>query len=141
MSGGAKPRIRSMDSVQPRSPRERAAVRSWAANDPLRAFRERFDLPPNVVYLDGNSLGALPRATRQRLAQVIDAEWGAGLIRSWNDSDWIRAPCRVGDKIAGLIGAGPGEVIVADSTSVNLFKLIGAALAARPRRRGAPLGP
>lgn len=124
-----------MDLVQPRSPRDLAAVRSWDASDPLRAFRDRFDLPPNVVYLDGNSLGALPRATGQRIAQVVAAEWGAGLIRSWNDCDWIGAPRRVGDKIAGLIGAGPGEVIVADSTSVNLFKLISAALAARPGRR------
>src|SRR5262245_58290796 len=135
MSRGLKPRIWSMDSVQPRSPRELAAVRSWDANDPLRAFRDRFDLPPNVVYLDGNSLGALPRATRQRIADVVANEWGHGLIRSWNDCDWIGAPRRVGDKIAGLIGAGPGEVIVADSTSANLFKLINVALAARPERR------
>src|SRR4029453_3680299 len=103
-------------------------------SDPLRAFRDRFDLPPNVVYLDGNSLGALPRATRQRIEHVVAAEWGAGLIRSWNDCDWIGAQRRVGDKIAGLIGAGPGEVIVADSTSVNLFKLVSAALAMRPGR-------
>jgi len=124
-----------MDSVQPRSPRELAAVRSWDASDPLRDFRERFDLPPDVVYLDGNSLGALPRATRQRIAEVVADEWGNGLIRSWNDADWIRAPRRVGDKVAGLIGAAPGEVIVTDSTSVNLFKLIAVALAARPGRR------
>lgn len=110
-------------------------TRSWDATDPLRAFRGRFDLPPNVVYLDGNSLGALPSATRQRIAHVVAAEWGAGLIRSWNECDWIGAPRRVGDKIAGLIGAEPGEVIVADSTSANLFKLISVALAARPGRR------
>ena len=124
-----------MDLVQPRSPRDLGAVRSWDASDPLRAFRERFDLPPNIVYLDGNSLGALPRATRQRIADVVAREWGEGLIRSWNEADWIRAPRRVGDKIAGLIGAAPGEVVVADSTSANLFKLISAALAARPGRR------
>jgi len=124
-----------MDFVPARSPRDLAAVRTWDASDPLRSFRDRFELPPNVVYLDGNSLGALPRATRQRIADVVAAEWGAGLIRSWNDCDWIRAPRRVGDKIAGLIGADPGEVIVADSTSVNLFKLVSAALAARPGRR------
>jgi kynureninase len=123
-----------MEFVQTRSPRDLAAVRSWDASDPLRSFRDRFDLPPNVVYLDGNSLGALPRATRQRIAHVVADEWGAGLIRSWNECDWIRAPRRVGDKIAGLIGAAPGEVIVADSTSVNLFKLVSAALAARPGR-------
>lgn len=124
-----------MDLVPPRSPRDLAAVRGWDASDPLRDFRQRFDLPPNVVYLDGNSLGALPSATRQRIAHVVAQEWGAGLIRSWNDCDWIGAPRRVGDKIAGLVGAAPGEVIVADSTSANLFKLIGAALAARPGRR------
>src|SRR4030095_13212839 len=98
MSGGSKPRIRSMDSVQPRSPRELAAVRSWDANDPLRAFRERFDLPPNVVYLDGTPPGRLPRPTRQRGGEVGANEWGKGLIRSWNDCDWIGAPRRVGDK-------------------------------------------
>jgi kynureninase len=124
-----------MDLVQTRSPRDLAAVRSWDAGDPLRSFRDRFDLPPNVVYLDGNSLGALPRATGQRIARVVADEWGGGLIRSWNDCDWIRAPRRVGDKIAGLIGAAPGEVIVADSTSANLFKLVHVALAARPGRR------
>lgn len=124
-----------MDVVQPRSPRDLGAVRSLDASDPLRGFRGRFDLPPNVVYLDGNSLGALPRATRQRLAHVVADEWGTGLIRSWNDCNWIGAPRRVGDKIARLIGAAPGEVIVADSTSANLFKLISVALAARPGRR------
>jgi kynureninase len=123
-----------MDLMQ-RIPRDLAAVRAWDASDPLRALRERFELPPGVVYLDGNSLGALPRATRERMAHVIAAEWGAGLIRSWNDCDWIGAPRRVGDKIARLIGAAPGEVVVADSTSTNLFKLISVALAAQPGRR------
>jgi kynureninase len=124
-----------MDLSQTRRPRDLAAVRNLDASDPLGAFRDRFELPPNVVYLDGNSLGALPRATRQRIAHVVADEWGTGLIRSWNDCDWIGAPRRVGDKIAGLIGAAPGEVIVADSTSANLFKLISVALAARPGRR------
>src|SRR5688572_25761680 len=124
-----------MDLLQPRCPRDLAGVRNWDASDPLRALRDRFELPPNVVYLDGNSLGALPRATRQRIAHVVATEWGTGLIRSWNDCNWIGAPRRVGDKIAGLIGAEPGEVIVADSTSANLFKLVSVALAARPGRR------
>ena len=124
-----------MDLLQPRTPRDLAAVRNWDASDPLHALRDRFELPANVVYLDGNSLGALPRATRQRIAHVVADEWGGGLIRSWNDCDWIGAPRRVGDKIADLIGAAPGEVIVADSTSANLFKLISVALAARPSRR------
>ncbi len=102
--------------------------------DPLRPFRERFQLPPGVIYLDGNSLGALPRATPGRIAEVVGSEWGDGLIRSWNTAGWIDAPARVGAKIAGLIGAQPHEVTVADSTSVNLFKLLAAAMADRPDR-------
>jgi len=103
--------------------------------DALAAFRARFALPDGVVYLDGNSLGALPKATPARLAAVIAQEWGDGLIRSWNRHGWIDLPRRVGDKIGRLIGARPGEVMVADSTSVNLFKLIAAALRLRPDRR------
>ena len=112
-----------------------ADLRAFDAADALRPFRDRFDLPQGVTYLDGNSLGALPKATRARLKAAVDEEWGNGLIRSWNNHDWIGAPARIGDKIAGLIGANAGEVIVADSTSVNLFKLITAALRARPGRR------
>jgi kynureninase len=109
-------------------------VRRWDDEDPLRAFRQEFDLPPDVIYLDGNSLGPLLHAARARVEQVVAHEWGRGLIRSWNTCDWIGAPTRVGDKIAALIGAELGEVVVADSTSVNLFKLITAALDARPGR-------
>jgi len=105
------------------------------AEDPLAAFRDRFDLPEGVIYLDGNSLGALPSATPQRLTEVTRQEWGQGLIRSWNTADWIGAPQRVGGKIARLIGAEADEVIVADSTSVNLYKLLSAGLAAGPGRR------
>jgi kynureninase len=104
------------------------------AADPLAPFRSRFRLPPGVIYLDGNSLGALPAATPKRLAEAIEQEWGGDLIASWNRHDWIGAPRRVGDKIARLIGAQEGEVIVADSTSVNLFKLLGAALSSRSGR-------
>ena len=103
--------------------------------DELAPLRELFSLPERVVYLDGNSLGALPKATPGRVAEVVREEWGRGLIRSWNDAGWMAMPGRVGDKIARLIGAAPGTVMVADSTSVNLFKLLGAALAARPERR------
>ncbi len=112
-----------------------ADVRRWDAEDGLRAFRDRFDLPDGVIYLDGNSLGALPRATGPRLAAAISREWGQDLIRGWNSADWIGAPQRIGGKIARLIGAGPHEVIAADSTSVNLFKLLMAGLADRPGRR------
>jgi kynureninase len=112
-----------------------ASVRELDEKDALKSFRARFALPPGVVYLDGNSLGALPKATAPRLDEVLQKEWGEGLIRSWNDRDWVDASRRVGDKIAGLIGARPGEVVVADSTSVNLFKLLMAALSARPGRK------
>ena len=109
-------------------------IEALDAADPLASFRERFVLPDGVTYLDGNSLGALPRVTAERVREVLEAEWGTGLIRSWNSADWINAPRRVGAKIARLIGAGPHEVVVADSTSVNLHKLIVAALSARPGR-------
>jgi kynureninase len=113
----------------------RADLETLDREDPLAPFRERFVLPAGVIYMDGNSLGALPRDTPRRIADVVEREWGEGLIRSWNDAGWIDAPARVGDKIARLIGALPGTVVVADSTSVNLFKLLGAALALRPDRR------
>jgi kynureninase len=104
------------------------------AADPLATFRGRFALPEGVIYLDGNSLGALPKATEARLAETVRSEWGRGLITSWNKADWVALPQRIGDKIARLIGAGPGEVIACDSTSVNLFKALTAALALRPGR-------
>jgi kynureninase len=104
------------------------------AADPLARFRDRFALPEGVIYLDGNSLGALPKATAGHLAHVIEAEWGRGLVRSWNEADWIGAPRRVGAKIARLIGAEADEVIVTDSTSVNIYKLLRAALSADPAR-------
>ena len=98
------------------------------AQDPLRPLRDLFDLPAGVIYLDGNSLGVCPTAAPQRVAQVVEQEWGRGLIRSWNSAGWFELPQRVGDKIARLIGAGPGEVVATDSTSVNLFKVLSAAL-------------
>ncbi len=98
------------------------------ATDPLAPLREQFDLPPGVIYLDGNSLGVLPRTTAARVQQVVKDEWGVGLIRSWNSAHWMDLPARIGDKIARLIGAGDGEVVTADSTSVNLFKVLSAAL-------------
>ncbi len=98
------------------------------AQDPLRALREQFSLPAGVLYLDGNSLGVLPKATPARVQQVVQEEWGTGLIRSWNSAGWITLPQRVGDKIARLVGAGAAELVVADSTSVNLFKVLSAAL-------------
>lgn len=109
----------------------------WAmdAQDPLAALRERFVLPDAMIYLDGNSLGALPKATEARVRDVIAAQWGKDLIKSWNQHDWIGLPRRVGAKIAALIGARPHEVVVADSTSLNVFKALHAALSLRPGRR------
>jgi kynureninase len=102
--------------------------RALDANDPLRGLREQFELPEGVIYLDGNSLGVMPRATPERLQVVTREEWGQGLIRSWNAAGWFELPARVGDKIARLIGAGAGEVVATDSTSINLFKVLSAAL-------------
>jgi kynureninase len=102
--------------------------------DPLAGFRDAFALPAGVIYLDGNSLGALPRSTTDVLLDAAARQWGEGLITSWVGADWIGAPRRIGDKIARLIGAAPGEVVVADSTSVNIFKALTAALSLRPER-------
>jgi kynureninase len=107
---------------------DRAHCEILDRDDPLAEFREQFLLPEDVIYLDGNSLGALPKAVPSRIRRVVAEEWGEGLIRSWNAAHWIDLPRRVGDKIAPLIGAEPGEVVAADSTSVNLFKLLSAAL-------------
>jgi kynureninase len=98
------------------------------AQDALAPLREQFELPAGRIYLDGNSLGALPRTTAKRVAHVVQREWGRDLIESWNRAGWIDLPQRLGDKIARLVGAAPGEVVVADSTSVNLFKVLSAAL-------------
>ena len=98
------------------------------AADPLAPLRGQFAVPPGVIYLDGNSLGVLPKTVAARLQQVVQDEWGTGLIRSWNSAGWMDLPQRVGDKIARLVGAGAGQLVVADSTSVNLFKVLSAAL-------------
>jgi kynureninase len=102
--------------------------------DELALFREKFVLPDGVIYLDGNSLGPLPKATPPRVSQVMEQEWGQSLIRSWTDHGWIDLQFRVGEKIGRFIGAAPGTTVVADSTSVNLFKLLAAALDRRPGR-------
>ena len=98
------------------------------AQDPLRALRDLFTLPPGTIYLDGNSLGVMPAAAPARVADVVTREWGQDLIKSWNQAGWFEAPRKVGDKIARLIGATPGSVVATDSTSVNLFKVLSAAL-------------
>ncbi|MES2152242.1 MAG: kynureninase [Pseudomonadota bacterium] len=97
-------------------------------NDPLAPLRQQFDLPEGVIYLDGNSLGARPKAALARARQVIAQEWGSDLIRSWNTAGWFDLPKRLGDRLAPLIGARAGEVVVTDTTSLNLFKALAAAL-------------
>ena len=104
------------------------------AVDPLAFGRERFRLPEGTIYLDGNSLGALPAATAERLREVAEREWGEDLIGSWNMHDWIDAPTRIAAKLAPIVGAKPSELLIADSTSVCLFKLLAAAVNARPGR-------
>ncbi|MDR3470752.1 MAG: kynureninase [Devosia sp.] len=105
------------------------------AADPLAQLRRAFELPEDVIYLDGNSLGPLSEAAGTRVAEAVAVAWGRGLIRSWNTAGWIDLPAKVGAKIAPLIGAAPGTVTVADSTSINLFKVLAVALAGRPERR------
>lgn len=112
-----------------------ARARELDAADPLGAFRERFHVPEGVIYLDGNSLGCLPKATPGAMRRAVEEEWGEGLIRSWNSAGWFEMGARVGAKIAPLVGAQPHEVIACDSTSVNLFKLIAAGLQMRPERK------
>ncbi|MDH3737967.1 MAG: kynureninase [Alphaproteobacteria bacterium] len=111
-----------------------ADIAALDAADPLAGFHDAFSLPAGVIYLCGNSLGPPPRDAAARLAQVTTEQWGAHLVRGWTEDDWIGLPGRVGDKIARLIGADPGEVAIADSTSVNLFKLLAAAGGLRPGR-------
>jgi kynureninase len=112
----------------------RASCQALDERDCLSSFRDEFVLDDTVIYLDGNSLGALPRTVPGRLREVVLREWGQGLIRSWNAAGWMEAPTRIGGKIARLIGADRDEVIATDSTSVNLFKLMVAALRLRPGR-------
>lgn len=111
-----------------------ADAQALDAADPLLNLRDRFDLPDGIIYLDGNSLGPLPKGVAERVAATVAEEWGGDLIRGWNARDWIGAPQRVGAMIAPLIGAEAHEVIVADSTTVNLFKLVTAAAALAPER-------
>jgi kynureninase len=104
------------------------------AADPLAGFRDRFFIAdPDLIYLDGNSLGRLPLATRDRLRHAVEVEWGADLIRGWDR--WMTLGREIGDALAGVLGAEPGEVVLADSTSVNLYKLGVAACATSPDRR------
>ncbi len=114
---------------------DRRTAAQLDAEDPLRHLRSHFALPEDVLYLDGNSLGALQPRVAERLASVVEAEWGRGLIRSWNDAGWVEMPRRVAQRLAPLLGAEPAELAVTDSTSANLFKALAAAHRLRPERR------
>ncbi|SEM97424.1 kynureninase [Nonomuraea pusilla] len=105
------------------------------AADPLRAFREEFVLPEGVVYLVGNSLGALPRGTSERVRRTVEDEWGGRLVGGWNQAGWYEMPLRLGDRLAPLIGAGPGQVVVGNTTSIAIFQALAAALRLRQDRR------
>lgn len=114
---------------------DRNSCAALDAADTLAGFRDRFLDDGSTIYLDGNSMGRLPKAAVPRLREMAEHEWGSVLVRGWTESGWMESPHRVGDRIGELIGAAPGEVLVSDSTSVNLFKLIAAVLRARPQRR------
>jgi kynureninase len=107
---------------------DEARCRDLDARDPLHDLRRLFVIPEGVIYLDGNSLGPLPKAAADRIARAVTEEWGQGLIRSWNTAGWFDLPRRLGDKIASLVGARPGELVATDSTSINLYKVLSAAL-------------
>ena len=113
---------------------DRAWCEAMDRADPLAPLRDRFDLPEGMIYLDGNSLGAMPKGASAKALDVVTREWGMDLIKSWNSAGWFDLPVRLGDKLAPLIGAGAGEVIICDSTSQNLFKVLSAAVAMRPDR-------
>jgi kynureninase len=112
--------------------REACVARDSA--DPLRDFRERFAIPDGIIYLDGNSLGPMPRAAAAVLNHTIEQEWGRDLIRSWNSAGWFEMPVRLGDRVGALLGAAPGQTVVCDTTSINLYKAVHAAIGLKPDR-------
>jgi kynureninase len=116
------------------TPTSRAACVALDAKEPLRALRDRFVLPEGVIYLDGNSLGPMPKGAGAVFARTIEEEWARDLITSWNKAGWFDLPSRLGDRLGALIGAAPGQTVVCDTTSINLYKAIHAAIGLRPDR-------
>lgn len=116
-------------------PISRDAALAMDAADPLNSFRDQFHLPDSILYFVGNSLGAKPIAAMARAQEVIEQEWGEGLVGSWNEAGWFAMALTLGDRLAPLIGAGPGEVAITDSTGINLYKALSMALAMRPDRK------
>jgi kynureninase len=115
-------------------PASREACIARDAVDPLRNFRDRFIIPEGIIYLDGNSLGPMPRTAASILNRTIEQEWGQDLIKSWNNAGWFDMPLRLGDRVGALIGAAPGQTLVCDTTSINLYKAVHAAIGLRPDR-------
>src|SRR5580704_5281903 len=125
---------REAPSMSSASMTSREACVARDSIDPLRSFRDRFVIPEGIIYLDGNSLGPMPRNAPGLLNRTIEQEWGHDLIRSWNSAGWFDMPVRLGDRIGALIGAAPGQTVVCDTTSINLYKAIHAAIGLRPDR-------
>src|SRR5689334_7764588 len=123
-----------MESMTDFSPSREFALQ-LNRQDPLTSYREQFAAnDPDLIYRDGNSLGRLPKSVIERMKEAVEVEWGADLIRGWNKG-WWESPARIGDKLASLLGAAEGQVLVGDQTSINLFKLATAALTAQPHRK------
>jgi kynureninase len=120
--------------ISPAIPVSRDACVARDASDPIGALRDRFVIPDGVIYFDGNSLGPLPRAAVSSLGRTIEQEWGQDLIRSWNSAGWFDMPLRLGDRVGALIGAAAGQTVVCDTTSINLYKAVHAAMGLRPDR-------
>ncbi len=120
--------------ISPANLASRDACVARDASDPIGALRDRFVIPDGVIYLDGNSLGPMPRAAASSFGRTIEQEWGQDLIKSWNSAGWFDMPLRLGDRVGALIGAAPGQTVVCDTTSINLYKAVHAAMGLRPDR-------
>lgn len=114
---------------------DRDACLALDADDPLRGFRDEFVVPEGEIYLVGNSLGALPRRTAERVRAAVEDEWGRELVGGWNSAGWYDQPLTTGDRLAPLIGAGPGTVVVGNTTSIAVYQAVNAAVRLRPERR------